>query len=371
MEIDNAARTIFDAILDEPMKSLKERLEFIKENKFEHVWKDDHDRHGKVMRDVNNFLHAVTESFSSKYAEAAKHIEGSTCDSFHQHLLEKLNESLLSQNPYQDSWEETQDLIGNKISRIKDRLQAQHNEQPKQQSDLEVMISDTKLLDPIHIHHTLLCCQVVRDCADPEYSKDCVANLEKEHLLTELSVSYENENVPKYVMARCGNVLYVCFQEVQSHNFGGTEKSYRGEICAGISNAAKKIPLKYFGREIIINNRIVFTGHSSGGAVASLVSTFLLEKFKNQKEEYLKSRIKCITFGLMPFANSSFKSFVEAIPGARDCFCHIVQKNDIVPKLFDPSTQNNCRANCGNRYKKSLHQCSRSSQRLETLRPQW
>ena len=61
---------------------------------------------------------------------------------------------------------------------------------------------------------------------------------------------------------------------------------------------------------------------------------FLLEKFKNQKEGFLESRFKCITFGLMPLADDIFKRYVESIPGARECFCHIVQKNDIVPKLF-------------------------------------
>ena len=77
-----------------------------------------------------------------------------------------------------------------------------------------------------------------------------------------------------------------------------------------------------------------FLGHSNGGAVAALVFSFLLEKFKLQKEVFLKCHFKCITFGLMPFADNSLKQYVEAIPGARDCFCHIVQKNDIVPKLF-------------------------------------
>ncbi|CAB4032289.1 Hypothetical predicted protein, partial [Paramuricea clavata] len=33
-------------------------------------------------------------------------------------------------------------------------------------------------------------------------------------------------------------------------------------------------------------------------------------------------------------ADITFKRFVEATPGTRDCFCHIVLKNDIVPKLF-------------------------------------
>lgn len=49
---------------------------------------------------------------------------------------------------------------------------------------------------------------------------------------------------------------------------------------------------------------------------------------------FLKSHFKCITFGLMPLADNMLKHYVEAIPGARECFCHIVQKNDIVPKLF-------------------------------------
>ena len=231
VEIDDTVREIFDGIVDEPMESLKEKLEFIKENKFGHVWEDDNDRHGKVMRDVDTFLKAITTSFTSKHAEAAKHIESSICDLFLFYLHEKLGESLLCQHPFEDSWKETKESIATKILRIKSRLEAQHDEQPEQKSDLEVMISDTDLLDPIHIHHSLLCCQVARDCEDPEHSERTLANLEKEHLLTELSVSYENKDVPKYVMARCGNVLYVSFHGVQFHNFGSTEKSHRGEIC--------------------------------------------------------------------------------------------------------------------------------------------
>ena len=77
-----------------------------------------------------------------------------------------------------------------------------------------------------------------------------------------------------------------------------------------------------------------FLGHSSGGAVAALVLVHLLERFKNQKKEFFQSNFKCITFGLMPLADNLFKQYVEAIPGVRECFCHIVGENDIVPKLF-------------------------------------
>ena len=234
VEINATVRQIFDGIFGGPMEEFKARLEFIKENKFGDVWGDDTERHEKVMRHAKTFLQAVSTNFSSKHAEAAKHIEGSTCDLFLQYVYEKLDESLLGQELFEDSCKEVKELITSRILRIKGTLEAQHDEQPKQKSDLEVMILNTDLLDPIHLHHALLCCQVAYDCKDPECSKDSLENLEKEHLLSELSVSYENKNVPKYVMARCGDVLYVSFEGVQSHNFGSTEKSYRGEISAGM-----------------------------------------------------------------------------------------------------------------------------------------
>ncbi|XP_046841077.1 uncharacterized protein LOC124435172 [Xenia sp. Carnegie-2017] len=36
----------------------------------------------------------------------------------------------------------------------------------------------------------------------------------------------------------------------------------------------------------------------------------------------------------MPIAGSNFREYVESINGANECFVHIVQKNDIIPKLF-------------------------------------
>lgn len=32
--------------------------------------------------------------------------------------------------------------------------------------------------------------------------------------------------------------------------------------------------------------------------------------------------------------DTSLKNYVESMPGVRECFCHIVQKDDIIPKLF-------------------------------------
>ena len=233
VEIDGTVREMFNSIFDGSMTQLEGPLESIKRNEYGLVWREETERNTKVMFHAKTFVQAITACFHGKHAEAAKHIKGSTCDLFLQYIYDKLDESLLGQEPFHDSCKETKKLITNKILRIKSELETKLDEQPENKSDLEVMISQTELLDPIHIRHALICCQVANDCDDPEHSKNFLDSLEKEHLLGGLSVSYENDKVPKYVMARCGDVLYVSFKGVQSHNFGSTKKSYRGEICSG------------------------------------------------------------------------------------------------------------------------------------------
>ena len=244
--INAMAREIFDDIIDRPMKEFLEPLQMISENKYGLVWREDNERNDKVMHHARILIKTVISNISCKHAEAAKHIEGSTCDLFVEYLYKKLDRSLLGQNLFEDSCKEIKDLITSKILRIKDALEVQHDEQPRQKSDLEVMILQSDLLDAIHIHHALLCCQIAHDCDNPEQSDNSLKNLEKEHLLSELSVSYENEHVPKYVMARCGDVLYVCFKWVQFHNFGQTERSYRGEICSGMSSITAVYQVRWY-----------------------------------------------------------------------------------------------------------------------------
>ena len=234
LEINETVRQIFDSAFDAPMEEFDKALKIIKENALGLVWQEENELNDKVMRWAKTFIQAVTTNISCKHVEARKHIEGSTCDEFRRYIYEKLDDSLLGEDPFEYSCNEIKRSISNKISGLKRKLETKDDEQSKNISDLEVMISETELLFPIHFHHALLCCQVANDCENPEFSKHSLDKLEKEHLLSELSVSYENEHVPKYVMARCGDVLYVSFKAVQSHNFGSTERSYRGEICEGM-----------------------------------------------------------------------------------------------------------------------------------------
>ena len=244
--INAMARGVFDEIVSGPMEEFIKPLQKIDENEYGLIWSEENERKDKVMRHARTFIKTVISNVSCKHAEAAKHIEGSTCDSFVKYVYEKLDNTLLGQDQFEDCYKEMKGLIANRILRIKDALEVQHDEQPKQKSDLEVMIQQSDLLDPIHIHHALLCCQIANDCNDPEQSNNSLKNLEKEHLLSELSVSYENEHVPNYVMARCGDVLYVCFKWVQFHNFGSTERSYRGEICTGMYSITGAYQVMYY-----------------------------------------------------------------------------------------------------------------------------
>ncbi|KAH9313709.1 hypothetical protein KI387_022336, partial [Taxus chinensis] len=70
---------------------------------------------------------------------------------------------------------------------------------------------------------------------------------------------------------------------------------------------------------------VIFTGHSFGGAIASLWTLWLLEK---RHEKYPL----CITFGCPLFGD---KIFAKAIEHAQwsPYFCHIVSSHDIVPRI--------------------------------------
>ena len=79
----------------------------------------------------------------------------------------------------------------------------------------------------------------------------------------------------------------------------------------------------------VIEGRLIITGHSMGGSVASLFTLCLLEVINISKP---KCRPICITFGSpligdFGFQHSNWNSF----------FLHVVSNQDLVPGLFLPS----------------------------------
>lgn len=101
-----------------------------------------------------------------------------------------------------------------------------------------------------------------------------------------------------------------------------------GSAHAGFLDRAKTIPLDYFRRLLVRGERIVFTGHSLGGAVGSLLALRLLEA----TGKWCHEQIQCYTFGCPFFADSELARYINKT--YKHHFVHIVSRNDIVPKLM-------------------------------------
>ncbi|XP_057972446.1 lipase-like PAD4 [Malania oleifera] len=87
---------------------------------------------------------------------------------------------------------------------------------------------------------------------------------------------------------------------------------------------------------IIGNSRlksIIMTGHSIGGATASLAALWLLSYLHSISSSQLQ--VLCITFGSPLLGNGSLsRAILRARWGGN--FCHVVSKHDIVPRLLFP-----------------------------------
>jgi hypothetical protein len=79
-----------------------------------------------------------------------------------------------------------------------------------------------------------------------------------------------------------------------------------GAAHAGFLDRAKTIPLEYFRRLLVRGERVVLTGHSLGGAVASLLALRLLEA----TGRWCHAQIQCYTFGCPFFADYRLSRFV-------------------------------------------------------------
>jgi hypothetical protein len=101
-----------------------------------------------------------------------------------------------------------------------------------------------------------------------------------------------------------------------------------GAAHSGFLDRAKSIPLKYLRRQLIRGKQIVVTGHSLGGAVASLLTLRLLEF----APKFCHEQVQCYTFGCPLFADSKLAKHINW--RYRRHFVHIVSKNDIVPRVM-------------------------------------
>ncbi|XP_044506072.1 senescence-associated carboxylesterase 101 isoform X2 [Mangifera indica] len=87
--------------------------------------------------------------------------------------------------------------------------------------------------------------------------------------------------------------------------------------------------------------RIIITGHSLGGSVASLFTLWLLDsiyKKDNERKDKQKSAVinhtLCVTFGAPLVGDKGFQEAISCCSLWNSCFLHVVAREDLVPKLF-------------------------------------
>ena len=212
--------SVYAKIFDDNIQPFTEPLEFINENKFGGVWASETERHEKTIKYARQFVSAVVDQFHVHYERVSKEIltSGHTTyvDNFQNYILERLSNNIKEVGGMpNNSFHEMKKKLCESISKIKVKRKEEKKTAPKS-ADIDEVISKSDLMDPVHINHALLCCRVAYDCKDLENPQQCLNTFYDKHWLSELVVSYQSPTVPRYVMARCGNVLYVAFRGLES-----------------------------------------------------------------------------------------------------------------------------------------------------------
>ncbi|XP_059670212.1 senescence-associated carboxylesterase 101-like isoform X1 [Cornus florida] len=103
-----------------------------------------------------------------------------------------------------------------------------------------------------------------------------------------------------------------------------------------LSDLKKKL-LDIMRHDIMTNTstRIIITGHSIGGSIASLFTLFLLESIPPKAKRPL-----CITFGSPLIGDYGFQQAILKRPTWNSCFLHVAPNCDPIPKLSVSTSQN-------------------------------
>ncbi|CAI5961123.1 unnamed protein product [Closterium sp. NIES-64] len=112
-------------------------------------------------------------------------------------------------------------------------------------------------------------------------------------------------------------------------------RGIRGVGCGtahmGFVERAESVCVEPLLRLLADGHRLVFTGHSLGGAVSALLALRLLEAAESRGLCTHKGQVQCVTFGAPLFASPSLAELIN--DKYRDVYSHVVSKNDVVPRL--------------------------------------
>ncbi|KAJ7554681.1 hypothetical protein O6H91_05G004000 [Diphasiastrum complanatum] len=109
----------------------------------------------------------------------------------------------------------------------------------------------------------------------------------------------------------------------------------KGRAHIGFLERALSLPIDLFLNLLRAGEKLVFTGHSLGVAVTSLVTIRILEALVAVPghQKLVSDRVSCITFGTAPFANLELADYVNS--RYRQYFHNLVSKHDAVPRAHN------------------------------------
>ena len=163
----------------------------------------------------------------------------------------------------------------------------------------------------------------------------CVSETFEDKIETSLDVKYmicdcSKDNKKRLIIGFRGTSSWQDF--LVDLNLIGNIEGCAGRFHSGIYKRSKKIPIEHFIDKLINENEnyeIMFTGHSLGAAIASLVTVRVLTH--KAVFELHSKKIKFIGFGSPLVACANFKKFIEK---HKEQFHFYANENDFVPNIL-------------------------------------
>ena len=131
--------------------------------------------------------------------------------------------------------------------------------------------------------------------------------------------------------------VFICFRGTQSNNIGDcvtnlsigkTGQSF-GHVHAGMMDRVNNFHFSFIQELLNKQKKVVITGHSLGGACATLLAVKFLAQCKSI--ENMREMLFCVTFGSPLVGAQSLRDFMFPFMGI---FHNYVMDNDIVPLLL-------------------------------------
>jgi GTP-binding protein EngB required for normal cell division len=191
------------------------------------------------------------------------------------------------------------------------------------------------LFSKSNTYHALLCCLAVHSSTEEKEIRRVIN--EHGHEFQCLSVSRSDCRDEHgmdgfhgtYLIARRGDVRFVAFNGICELSVWGKYQSY----SAGLLKQARNIPANYLFHLVRNKKKVILTGFSFGGALASTVMANIVCDNDIINQDVMERNLCCITFGQPLIADDALSEML-ARKESLCCCIHHIYTEDVVPTLM-------------------------------------